>query len=511
MGKLSLSLLGAFLLAQTDLDAERWSQAIPQGSTRALGMAGAFTALGGDPANLTQNPAGLGLFLRGGLWLSPTLTISTTSTSYINAVIDSRSRLGIGNFAVIFHGDGNKSITQWSLGFGFNQEGLYHQQSRAVGFNQRNSFTQAIAEMAEGVPDTLLAFTPALAYQNFFDLGAPLGTRGVIDAVNVNPFRYKGVFSEGGVYQEITAQELGRMNTWAIGAGLCYQNIVFFGASLLIRDLRYSNLYRLREIDTDNRYDGTNSTTPADEVSFREKYSTSGTGIGLAVGVLVEPTDFLRLGLSMTTGSRMRLTDEYNAEMNFVLDDGRQNRTTYLEPFQYEYRFVYPYRVSGGVALLLAKKGAITLEGDFLDYRTVSFSPAGQNVYSYDQENEIIEKEFGTAFNIRSGIEWMITPNVGLRGGYAYYSPVRNAEGQLYYADYTRPQELKRLAMERQFICLGGSYIMEKFFIDFAYMYGMGARKYPPYSVRNPTYGPAPIVVIQSRTHMIFTTLGLRF
>lgn len=499
---------GMLLFAQNDLDAERWSQGIPQGSARAMGMAGAFTALGGDPANLTQNPAGLGLFMRGGIWLSPGFSLPTTSTTYLGSNRDSRTQFGLPQFALLLHAKGGKTITQWNFGFGYNQEGFFHQNSRAAGFNARNSYTQALAEQAEGIPDSLLGGTPALAYENYYDLGAPLGIRGVIDPVSTNPPRYQGVFSQGGVFQDISAQERGRLNTWGISAGFSYQNSVFFGVSLLIRSLSYSKTYRLREIDTENRYNGQNNTTPADEITFREKYSSNGTGIGLALGVLVEPVDFFRFGFSFTTGSRIRITDEYNADLEFVLDDGRRNITTYAEPFQYVYRFSYPYKVSGGVAFLLGGKGAISLEGDFLDYRTVGFS---SSEYSYDRENEVIEQQFSSAFNLRAGIEWLLTSQVSLRGGYAYYSPVRGSEGRQYYADYLRPSELTTLPMQRQFISLGAGYTLEKFFVDVAYLYSSSAQKYLPYFLRTPAYAPPPVVVIQNRTHTVMTTIGFRF
>lgn len=508
MLRVGLGLSVALLWAQNDLDAERWAQMLPQGSARALGMGGAFLALGGDPANLTHNPAGLGIFVRGGLWLSPTLSIPTTSTSYLGTTADSRTHLNLSQFAAIFSGKGGKTITQWTVGFGYTQEGYFYQNSKATGFNARNSFTQAIAETAEGIPDSMLSGTPALAYQNYFDLGAPWGYRGVIDPIGTNPYRYQGVFSAGNIYQELSAQESGRLNTWGIGLGMAYQNTVFLGASLLIRSLNYTKTYRIREIDTENRYDGNTGTTPADMVTFREKYTSTGTGVGLAVGVLVAPVDFFRFGMSFTTGSRIRITDEYNADMEFVLDDGRSNTTTYNEPFQYVYRFSYPYRVSGGIAFLIGKKGAISIEGDFLDYRTATFSSSD---YSYDRENEVIGQQFSTAYNLRAGVEWRLIEGLSLRGGYAYYSPVRNSDGRLYYTDYVNPSNLTSLNMQRQFISLGGGYAIGKFFVDVAYIYAMSAQKYLPYSLRDPAYAPAPVVVIQNRTHRVVTTLGFRF
>jgi hypothetical protein len=482
---------------------------MPQGTARGLAMGGAFSALGGDPTNLTQNPAGLGLFMRGGLWLSPTLYIPTTQTTYNQqATSDSRTHFALNHFSLIFRGTGGKSITQWAFGFGYNQEGFFYQNAKATAFNSRNSFTQAIAEQAEGIPDTLLGGLPALAYLNFLNLGTPLGTRGIIDVADVTRWRYQGVFSQGGILQEITSQEKGRLNTWAISGALSYQNRIFFGASILIRGLRYSKIYRLREIDKEDRYNGQNGTTPADYITFREKYSSSGSGLGLALGVLVEPTDFMRFGVSFTTGSRLRISDEYNAQMEFGLDDGRVNITTFQNPFQYEYRFVYPYRTTAGVAFFLGDRGTVSLEADFLDYRTMSFSSSD---YAYDRENETIEKSFGTAINARGGIEWLLTDEITVRGGYAYFGPQRNADGRQYYADMTQPQNLTTLPMQRQFFSIGGGYSSGNFFIDIAYLLGLYSQKYLPYALRNPVYAPAPVVVIRNQTHFIVTTLGLRF
>jgi hypothetical protein len=496
----ALGMLPLWLYSQNDLDAERWSGLMPQGTARGLAMGGAFSALGGDPTNLTQNPAGLGLFMRGGLWFSPTRYISTTQTTYNRQTSsDSRTHLALNHFSLILIGTGGKNITQWTFGFGYNQEGFFYQDATARAFNNRNSFTQAIAEQAEGIPDYLLKGLPALAYRNFS-----------IYLADSSHWKYRGVFSQGGIFQEITSQEKGRLNTWAISGALSYQNRIFFGASLLIRGLSYSKFYRLREIDEENRYNGQKGTTPAEAVALRELYRTIGTGRGLALGILVEPVDFMRFGVSFTTGSRIRISSDYDAEMELTLDDGRRNITTliFIEPFQYTYRFGYPYRATAGVAFLISGRGAVSIEADFLDYRTMSFSSSD---YSYDRENETIEKSFGTAVNVRGGIEWLLTDEIAVRGGYAYFGPQRNADGRKYYADMTKPQNLITLPMQRQFFSIGGGYSSGNFFIDIAYLLGLYSQKYVPYALRNPVYAPAPVVVVRNQTHFIVTTLGLRF
>ncbi len=517
----ALGMLPLWLCAQNHLDAERWSGLMPQGTARGLAMGGAFSALGGDPTNLTQNPAGLGLLMRGGLWLSPTLYIPTTQTTYNQqATSDSRTHFALNHLSLILRGKGGKNITQWTFGFGYNLEGFFYQNATARAFNNRNSFTQAIAEQAEGIPDAhleILGGLPALAYFNSFDLGAPLGTRGVIYLADTSRWRYRGVFSEGGVFQEITSREEGHLSALVFSGALSYQNRIFFGASLLLRSLSHSKFYSLREIDVENRYNGQNSTTPADAVALREWHIASGGGSGWALGILVEPVDFMRFGVSFTTGSRIHISYDYDAEMKLTLDDGRSNIMTlsYLDDVANAYyttfHFEYPSRATAGVAFLISGRGVVSIEADFLDYRTMSFSSFRSRGYASDRENDTIEKIFSTAVNVRGGIEWLLTDEIAVRGGYAYFGPQRNADGRKYYADMTQPQNLTSLPMQRQFFSLGAGYKAGRFFIDIAYLLGLYAQKYLPYSLRDPAYAPAPVVVIRNQTHFIVTTLGFRF
>ena len=48
---------------QGAIDAYRISQPDMKGTARFMGMGGAFSALGGDLSTLSQNPAGIGIYL----------------------------------------------------------------------------------------------------------------------------------------------------------------------------------------------------------------------------------------------------------------------------------------------------------------------------------------------------------------------------------------------------------------------------------------------------------------
>ena len=55
------------------------------GTARSMGMAGAFTSLGADMASMVVNPAGLGMYRRGEVALTPMVTIANASTPGTNS------------------------------------------------------------------------------------------------------------------------------------------------------------------------------------------------------------------------------------------------------------------------------------------------------------------------------------------------------------------------------------------------------------------------------------------
>ncbi len=143
--------------AQTDLDAFRYSQYSLTGTARFTSMGGAFTAVGGDFSSLSQNPAGMAIYRRSELTFTPSIYAGKTSSTFLgNTADDSRYNFNIANVGFVFtqpltkndEGEGWKS---WNFGIGLNRINNFHSRSFYEGFNLDNSFTDYLAQQAQGV------------------------------------------------------------------------------------------------------------------------------------------------------------------------------------------------------------------------------------------------------------------------------------------------------------------------------------------------------------------------
>jgi len=70
------------LMAQTAVDALRYSRIIPGGTARFVSMGGSFGALGGDFSMLSTNPGGIGLYKSSEFTLTPSVFAGSTRTDY---------------------------------------------------------------------------------------------------------------------------------------------------------------------------------------------------------------------------------------------------------------------------------------------------------------------------------------------------------------------------------------------------------------------------------------------
>src|ERR1700733_11417753 len=65
-----------------EADALRYSQDILGGTARFAAMGGAFCAVGGDLSTLAYNPAGIAVYTKNQLEISPGITMQSTNSTY---------------------------------------------------------------------------------------------------------------------------------------------------------------------------------------------------------------------------------------------------------------------------------------------------------------------------------------------------------------------------------------------------------------------------------------------
>jgi len=110
-------------IAQNDIDAMRYSQITFGGTARFASMAGSMGALGGDFSTLSFNPAGIAVYRKSELSITPSFfTQSTSSTYNDDNSTDRKLNFNLGNIGLVATKifDEKNSNTGWqSINFGW--------------------------------------------------------------------------------------------------------------------------------------------------------------------------------------------------------------------------------------------------------------------------------------------------------------------------------------------------------------------------------------------------------
>ncbi|MCS7074247.1 MAG: hypothetical protein NZ108_07255, partial [Bacteroidia bacterium] len=494
------------------------------GTARAVGMGGAFSAVGADFTSATLNPAGLGLCRKSDLMFTPAFKVASTETKFLDAGgTGSRTNFGFTNIGFILNSSiteggrkKDKGLKSWSLAIGYNQLEHYNNRIEATGFNTANSITdffegQARGQNAQNLDPESYA---GLGFNCYF-----------IDTISGSTTQYFPAVIGGKMEQTYSRIERGRSNSWEVSFAGNINDQIYIGAGLGIVDVKYFNELSITEFDKFNVYNSISAdTTPVNNLSFYDKYSTSGTGINGKFGVIIQPADFIRVGLGVQTPTLISLTDRYSTELSLTLDNGfvfGSGGSTITNSSQqegiFDYRLTTPYRVTAGVMGIIGKKAIVSLDADVIDYRTARLSPANNALGSYNfrQENDNIQKLFGMGYNIRAGGEVRFD-EFYVRAGFGMFTSVINQENQSYQTVSGQKQSISGF---KQVITGGLGYRAKGFYIDLAYVYQSSENKFIAYSVPTtpnlytPTrnMGSSPIVVPNRILSTAMLTFGFKF
>jgi hypothetical protein len=498
---------------QNELDAKRMVSTGLAGTARVQAMGGAFSAAGGDFTSSLLNPAGLALYKRSDFMLTTGLRFVKHNSLYLGQNDDAlKTRAGITNLGLVIHGgyrpyesretrqDKTPKLTSYAFSVGFNQLENYHRQTQAYGYNSQNSFSSFLASRAQGTLPSQI--TPG----SLADMGYYVW---LIDPKSGDSANYNAA-APNRVNQSISRNETGRLNEWNFGLSGNFEDLLYLGMTVGFRNLEYSSTYNFEEADPGqihNSWGAYNSST-ADSVGFNtmtytDEFRTSGTGFNLGLGVIVRPSDFARLGLSIQTPTWYALSDRYSSSL---VNRSDQNEVYAFnsELGQFNYNLATPYKITGGVSFILAKALLLNGDVDVLDYRNTRFSSI---VYGFRTENNAIRNVFDRAYNFRLGAEYKYGP-IYLRGGYAWFDPVMNELGNSY-SDITTNGTVK-INAGRQNLTGGIGYREDAFYVDLGVIRSRTQDKYSVYAANNLT-GFSPVLVNKINVLAYVVTMGLRF
>ncbi len=400
-----LALFAAGLYAQNEQDVLRYSFIQTGGTTRSLSMGGAIGAVGGDYAAANVNPAGLGIYRTGEFAFTGDYNTFSSKSWYLGEVMsDNGFKMGMSHFGLAMplrftrEDSPVKGIT---FGVGYNKLKDYGQNVTIKAFNYTNSLVDGFVRSANETDGQWDAFGDGLAWETY-----------LIDYDSITGSYFSDFDnSHYGQLQRRTINTRGSLGEYDFSMGINFSDKLFFGATLGLQKVNYSEVWEHSEEDPNNDINFFNAFT------YKNSLNTSGSGANLKLGLLAKPLEYLRVGVSIQTPTALKLQDNYTSSMSTDLDDG-QPVHKYDASGDYDYTVTTPFKATGSLAVIFKQYGLISVDYEFIDYSKGKLSSFD---YNFFYENEAVTTRFKPTSNLRIGGELVLMSNYYVRGGFALY------------------------------------------------------------------------------------------
>jgi long-subunit fatty acid transport protein len=463
--------------AQNDIDAMRYSQLTFGGTARFASMGGSMSALGGDFSVLSFNPAGIAIYKKTELSITPSIFSQTTTSEYNGKTSSDRKlNFNLGNIGIVTSYKVRDTTIGWktlNFGFGYNRTNNFHNRTDAVGRSYGSLLDVYVANANGHSSNNFDGFSTGLAWTTY--LINP------IDPLAPDSPYYNHVLPNYGQLQHRSTETRGSMGELVFSFGGNYKEIFLIGGTLGVVRAKYEEEVTYQETDDQDTIGGFNS------FKYIQNLSTEGTGVNFKLGVIVKANDWLRLGAAVHTPTGIKLSDNYYSYMESDLD----SNVTYSDSSKdgsFNYSVVTPFRILASAGFIINKIGLLNIEYEYLDYSTAQLY-SHPNVFT--DVNTSIRSKYTSTGNLRIGGEVRFDP-IAFRLGYALYgSPFKSGDNKL---------------ASRSSYTAGIGYRINNFFIDFAYVLSM-------YTEKNYFYSPfyADPVKNNYKASSFMVSLGVRF
>ena len=304
-------------------DANRLGERTIMGTARYVGMAGAMTAVGGDPTAVLDNPAGLGIYRRSEGMLSVDFARDRTVQSL---EVGARKRPLVMMPQAAFVLSFITKNTETGRG------ALFH--NFMFSFHRVHSFYRSY--YAQGGPDASLG---ALIASTDVAMDIPYTTE------RKNIFNSLLLSEKGYVHEYTFDWGTNISNRWYIGAGLHVQSY-----------------FMTADADAFERF----GTVNADGVQYSNLNTTflrySGAGCTLSFGFIYRPVQWLRLGMAVQTPSWGSLSITTSGKLTAQTDS---LRASYAPNGTNSETFHMPLHASSSIAFQLGTLGMLSFQYDY--------------------------------------------------------------------------------------------------------------------------------------------------
>lgn len=481
--------------AQTDIDALRYSTPSVLGSARNIAVGNTMGTIGAEISSLGTNPAGIAKFSSTEFTLSPAISISKSTSDFLNNTSkDSRVKFQLTNagIVVVRRQSTGTSDSKWNgLKFGFNVNRLanYNHDYYFNGYNAKNSLLNSYYEVLNDRSIITDSTDAADKYPFDASIAYRLGLIS-IDSVG-NTFT---ATNNGNMQQEFTIQKSGGINELSLGVGSMYKDKLMLGASIGIPFVNYTERIKQEEIDVFDSAFNLNS-------FFNATYlKTRGAGFNLKVGVIGAPVKNLRLSLAFQTPGILFMRDAFLTQMEVDYANQSVIFTGESPEGASKYRYIQPWKLTSGAGYI-HKYGFVSVEYELSDAGNAKFriSNADANAKAYENfVNERINEKYGLFHTIKAGVEFKYDP-VRIRGGIQYRtSPFKNSFA---------PSTISTSSIT---FSAGIGYRGKHFFADIAYAQTNFKELYVPYQLSTEAWKPVPSASLSTKNPLIIFTVGYK-
>lgn len=460
------------------------------GTARYVGMGGAMEALGADISVINSNPAGIGLFRRssGSVSFGLVSQDGASSFKYGNKTNASFDQAGF----VYSLRDGRRTF----INFGFN----YHK-------SKNFDYILNAASGLNGASQHKLSYMKALANENNLDKTSS-GWRGKfaytsqLDNLYYNTLMMTS--SDGFFYNDASRYEFGRAETGYIGeynfnTSANVNDRVYLGITIGIHDVHYTghSLYNEALVNLNNQTVG--------DITVNDERRITGTGYNASFGIIFRPVDAspFRIGLSVTTPTWYDLkTSNYTYLINNTKADGggklQGDYPNYTTGESYEFKLFTPWKFGVSLGHTVGNYLALGASYEYADYSRLDTRVNDGydvdywgDVYEHSSSDEPMNRHtretLKAVSTLKIGAEAKVMPNLAVRAGYNYVSPMFKKEGykdgniDSYGSNYSSATDYTNWEATNRYT-VGVGYTLGKMSFDLAYQYAQTNGKFHPFA-----------------------------
>ena len=460
------------------------------GTARYVGMGGAMEALGADISVINSNPAGIGLFRRssGSVSFGLVSQDGASSFKYGNKTNASFDQAGF----VYSMRDGRRTF----INFGFN----YHK-------SKNFDYILNAASGLNGASQHKLSYMKALANENNLDKTSS-GWRGKfaytsqLDNLYYNTLMMTS--SDGFFYNDASRYEFGRAETGYIGeynfnTSANVNDRVYLGITIGIHDVHYTghSLYSEALVNLNNQTAG--------DITVNDERRITGTGYNASFGIIFRPVDAspFRIGLSVTTPTWYDLkTSNYTYLINNTKADGggklQGDYPNYTTGESYEFKLFTPWKFGVSLGHTVGNYLALGASYEYADYSRLDTRVNDGydvdywgDVYEHSSSDEPMNRHtretLKAVSTLKIGAEAKVMPNLAVRAGYNYVSPMFKKEGykdgniDSYGSNYSSATDYTNWEATNRYT-VGVGYTLGKMSFDLAYQYAQTNGKFHPFA-----------------------------